>query len=479
MNFISVSFAVFITVLLILLYLVKDVKKHNIILLAANMVFYCLGDLRFILLLLFEIICCYFLALKTGKEKEEGRSGNLYTGIGVVISVFVLLLFKYVAVIGGAIFGEGLGQKLSVLKTLQPLGISFYTFMIISYLVDVYREKMSAEKDFVVVALYVSFFPQIMSGPITKARDFIKQFKVEHPIEKKNVYAGLQIFLTGVVKKVLIADRLAVCSQVIFASPSSYSGMSLLWASLGYMLQIYCDFSGYSDMAIGIAKSLGYELALNFDMPYISKSPSEFWTRWHVSMCKWLQEYVYFSLGGSRKGTVRKYINLFITMMVGSLWHGADIRYLVWGLIFSVAICLGKAYEQVVARIREKRGYTEEDLSVRAKRIRDTIYYLMSFVFMFVITILFKADTLHDTWVIFTRILTAAKGIEYYYVYIFIYLAVAIAATIIGCVKNNMHGFYINMDLDRLAPKFVFLLMIAVVAIFGYFGNSVFIYAQY
>nr|MCR5421141.1 hypothetical protein [Lachnospiraceae bacterium] len=248
MSFLSVKFAIFFIILFIILIRVTDIKKRNILLLTGNFVFYSLGDLRCLLLLAAETAACYFVALKLEREKKQGESGKAYVLVFAAVVVAVLILCK---------------------NFFQPLGISFFSLMIISYIVDVYRGKLSCEHDFTVVALYISFFPHIVSGPITKARDIMGQFKEINPINKKDVYYGIQIFVTGALKKVLIADRLAVCSNAIYSNPMEYSGFSLLLGTICYTVQLYCDFSGYTDMATGIATALGFKLARNFDLPYI------------------------------------------------------------------------------------------------------------------------------------------------------------------------------------------------------------------
>ncbi|MCR5420111.1 MAG: hypothetical protein K6E98_03800, partial [Lachnospiraceae bacterium] len=345
---------------------------------------------------------------------------------------------------------------------------SFFSLMIISYIVDVYRDKLSCEHDFTVVALYISFFPHIVSGPITKARDIMGQFKKINPINKKEVYYGIQIFVTGAFKKVLIADRLAVCSNAIYSNPMEYSGLSLLLGIICYTVQLYCDFSGYTDMATGIATILGFKLAANFDLPYIAKNPTETWKRWHISLSSWLQEYVYISLGGNRKGRLRQYINLMLTMVVGGLWHGFSMTYVMWGIQCGLGLCVHKIYKEIT---RDKPG--SKNLFADFLRILFTyLYFTMG-------TVIFRAGSLRDAFVIFKRILSLAQGVEYYYTYFFVFFALMIIAYSVAAVKNQGHGFYVNLNLEGFWQRVVLIFVILLTVIYGYFGNNVFIYAQF
>lgn len=467
MNFLTLSFAGFYIVLLLLLSRMTNVRARNILLLAGNLIFYSIGDLKFVLLLVAESIGCYLIALKIADEKAKGRTGRGYTGLAVSAAVAILVICKYLMFIGTTLFGSEFEVRFGVLSNMQPIGISFYTLMVISYVVDVYRGKMKAEKDFLSVALYISFFPQIMSGPITKARDLIGQFAEIHPVTRAGVYSGMQIFLTGAFKKVFIADRLAVYSNAIYGNPGMYSGLSIFFGVICYLLQLYCDFSGYTDMATGIAAMMGFRLARNFDLPFLAGSPTETWKRWHISLSSWLQEYVYISLGGNRKGKPRQYLNLVITMVIGGFWHGASWTYILWGLQSGIGLCVHKMYaEHIKPRVKTGAVYTV------FCTLGAYLYFLMG-------SILFRAESAGDIAVIFRRMISGAQGVRYYYSYFFIYLVLVAAAYAVACIRNKGHGFYVNMDLDRFGARVLFLFVALVTVIYGYFGNNVFIYAQF
>ena len=478
MNFLSVEFACFYIILFTLLLFIRDLKKRNAILLLANVVFYSMGDLRSLPILIFEIIMAFFLARKIAAEKKKEGSGKAYAAAGVIITVLILASCKYLLFIGGIVFGSSFGQAHSELGMFQPIGISYYSLMVISYLVDVYRGKMEAEPDFVTVGLYISFFPHIMSGPVTKARKLMNQFKEVHPITKAGVYEGMQIFLTGALKKVLIADRLAVYTNAIYASPAEYSGLSVFFGTISFWVQLYCDFSGYTDMAVGISAIFGYKLARNFDLPFIARNPTETWKRWHMSLSSWLQEYVYFSLGGNRKGTIRQYLNLVITMVLGGLWHGAAWGYVLWGLQSGLGLCIHKLFTTWRKSLMEKPGFSF-DPPMPVRKAADVLSIVLNFFFFLTGSILFRSESFADSLCIFKRIATMAAGVEYYYVYFFIYVGFIIIAFTIACIKNGGHGFYINMNLDRFGPAVLFITAILITVIFGYFGNNVFVYAQF
>lgn len=468
MSFLTPGFAAFYIILLLVLSRTKNINIRNVILLTANLVFYSMGDLRFLLLLIVEISGCYYTAIKIKKEKNCGNTGKGYMRLAVISAVGILIICKYLMFIGTTMFGAGFSERYRGLADIQPIGISFYTLMVISYVVDVYRGEMEAEEDFLLVALYVSFFPQIMSGPITKARELIWQFRELHPITKVSIYSGMQIFLTGVLKKVLIADRLAVCSDAIYSNPSIYSGLSIFLGTVCYTIQLYCDFSGYTDMATGVATMMGFRLAKNFDLPYIAKNPTETWKRWHISLSLWLQEYVYISLGGNRKGKVRQYLNLIITMVVGGLWHGAAWTYIFWGIQCGIGLCVHKIFVEYIKKKKEK----ESGIYSVVSTLGTYLYFLAG-------TIIFRAESTEDALIIFKRIFTLAHGVGYYYVYFFIYFAFVAAAYTVAVMRNNGYGFYVNMNMEHFGSRVLFLFTVMIIVIYGYFGNNVFIYAQF
>ena len=243
---------------------------------------------------------------------------------------------------------EGNFQPLDIIL---PVGISFYTFQSISYVVDVYKGKIGAAKRWIDYLFFLSFFPALVAGPIVRADYFIPQIEKNEKPTKRMVYGGLWLIINGILKKALIADYISQYNDLIFSDPSVYTGVQALMGVLGYTMQIYCDFSGYSDMAIGIALIMGFRLGINFDSPYQSKNLTEFWRRWHISLSSWLRDYVYIPLGGNRKGTIRTYINNFLTMLIGGLWHGAAWKFVFWGAMHGVGLAVHKACKPALSKI--------------------------------------------------------------------------------------------------------------------------------
>ncbi len=224
-----------------------------------------------------------------------------------------------------------------------PVGISFYTFQSISYVVDVYKKRIKPTDNWFDYLFFLSFFPALVAGPIVRADYFLPQLAANNPATKENIWGGFWLVIVGIVKKAVIADYIAQYNDLVFNDPSLYTGVQALMGVLGYTMQIYCDFSGYSDMAIGIALIMGFRLGLNFDSPYQSRNLTEFWRRWHISLSSWLRDYVYIPLGGNRKGTIRTYVNNFLTMLIGGLWHGAAWKFIFWGAMHGAGLAVHKA----------------------------------------------------------------------------------------------------------------------------------------
>ena len=240
-----------------------------------------------------------------------------------------------------------------LLEILLPVGLSFHTFQSLSYTIEVYRRRTPAEHNAGIFALYVMFYPQLVAGPIERPQNVIHQFYEKHYFDYQRVRSGLQLMLWGMFKKVFIADRLASFANVVYNDVHSYSGISLVLATVFFAFQIYCDFSGYSDIALGSAKVMGYDLMLNFDRPYFSKSISEFWKRWHISLSTWFRDYLYISLGGNRVSAPRRYFNLFFTFLISGLWHGANWTYIIWGALNGFYLIVEMAWQNSLTSFRK------------------------------------------------------------------------------------------------------------------------------
>lgn len=332
---------------------------RKFILLAASYFFYGFWNWRF-MFLLFEASLVNYLFGRWIEDCRGPRRRKALLGLGIFFNLAVLGFFKYQGFfmenLSSVLTGLGLSRELPVLEILLPMGISFFTFQGISYIVDVYRKEIPASRSLVDLLLYISFFPQLVAGPIVRARDFMPALREPPPDRKIRAgYAFLLIGL-GLFKKVVIAHYLAVTLvEPVFAMPQSWSTVDLLLGVYGYAVQIYCDFSAYSDMAIGFAALLGFEFRKNFDQPYRARSVTEFWRRWHISLSTWLRDYLYIPLGGNRCGSWRTARNLMLTMLLGGLWHGAAWNFVFWGLLHGCALMVERRSRTLtwMPRLRE------------------------------------------------------------------------------------------------------------------------------
>ncbi len=315
---------------------------------AFSLYFYYKSSGIYFLLLLFVSVADYWIAHALAASRDRVARRQLVV-LSVVINLGMLAYFKYTNFfieMANGLVGEGF---LEFHNIFLPVGISFFVFQSMSYTIDVYRRELQPLNRWIDYLFYLSFFPQLVAGPIVRARDFIPQIGRELLVTREMFGRGIGFIIIGLVKKAIISDYISLnFVDRIFDNPSLYSGFECLMGIYGYALQIYCDFSGYSDMAIGIALLLGFRFPKNFDAPYKSATITEFWRRWHISLSSWLRDYLYISLGGNRRGKVRTYVNLLITMVLGGLWHGAALRFVLWGALHGVALALHKMWLAVV-----------------------------------------------------------------------------------------------------------------------------------
>lgn len=316
------------------IYYLMPVKSRWIVLLVSGVIFYTSVNPWMLFLLGGSILGSYAAAIAisnaAGTKKAKAEFAVSVTALAAVLCLFKYFNF-FIQSMSNFLGKIGLGSEPLVLKLVMPLGISYYTFKIISYLADVYKGKMDAERHFGYYALYVSFFPQIVSGPIERAEHFLPQIKNIVAFDEQLFVCGMEKIILGLFKKLVIADRLEGFVTEVFYNPLSYPGLASAMAMFFYSVQIYCDFSGYSDIVIGMAEMLGIRTKENFHCPYFSKNIQEFWRRWHISLSSWLRDYVYIPLGGGRAGAMRKKRNIIITFLVSGIWHGSGWNFLVWG----------------------------------------------------------------------------------------------------------------------------------------------------
>ena len=308
----------------------------------------------------------------------------------IVLSLSILGYFKYANFFlwNWNAMVEGNFQPLDIIL---PVGISFYTFQSISYVVDVYKKKIEPTRTWLDYLFFLSFFPALVAGPIVRADYFLPQLSKNRRATSDEIWGGLWLIIIGVVKKAVIADYIAQFNDLIFNDPSYYTGVQTLMGVLGYTMQIYCDFSGYSDMAIGIALIMGFKLGINFDSPYQSRNLTEFWRRWHISLSSWLRDYLYIPLGGNRKGTLRTYINNFLTMLIGGLWHGAAWKFIFWGAMHGVGLAVHKACRPILERIPDN-WFTV------------FVSWAITFVYVSLLWVFFRAASFEDSLLIISNI---------------------------------------------------------------------------
>lgn len=379
---------------------------RNIYLLLISYLLYMNWKPSFALVLLFVTAITYFGAKIIEKSPTSKRLSIIFIALGLL----PLLIFKYYNFLNNTLTdllcAANLQFSLPGLNYAIPVGISFFTFQAVGYVFDVYHKRIEAEKNFLHYMLFVSFFPQVTSGPISKASELIPQIKQTHVFDFNKAKEGLQMLLWGMFLKVAIADRLGIYVDTVYSNYIHYSGATCFLASVFYTIQIYDDFAGYSLMAIGIAKTLGFDLVNNFNRPYLATSITEFWKRWHISLTRWLTTHVYINMGGNRCSKVRQYVNIMVTFLVSGLWHGANWTFVVWGAIHGflqiIEKMLGLDPKGKYGQLELDNKFTNAILI--ATKITTT-FLLVSFAWIF-----FRMSTIHDAFNMIGRIFTFAEG---------------------------------------------------------------------
>ncbi len=344
MIFNSWEFFVFLPLVLVLYY-AFDRRAQNLWLLIASYFFYGWWDWRFCSLLLISTLVDYVCGLSMGLRPQQKRGWLM---VSMISNLGILGFFKYfnffVDTAGVALSSLGFEPHLPVLRIILPVGISFYTFQTMSYTIDVYRGHLVPTRSLIDFALYVAYFPQLVAGPIERATHLLKQFAEPRTVTRPMVETGCFLILIGLFRKVVIADGVAPMVNAVFASAATANWMELCAGAGLFAIQIYCDFAGYSDIARGTSRLLGIELMVNFNQPYFSRNITEFWRRWHISLSTWLRDYLYIPLGGNRHGTMATYRNLFVTMLLGGLWHGARWNFVIWGGLHGLYLAIHKLW---------------------------------------------------------------------------------------------------------------------------------------
>ena len=463
-------------------------------LLLSSCVFYMAFIPVYIFILIFTIIVDYIAGIYI--ERSTGKRRKLFLICSIIANILILAVFKYFN-----FFTDNFNALLSLfnihknhlpfLDIILPVGLSFHTFQAMSYTIEVYRGNQKAEKHFGIYALYVMFFPQLVAGPIERPQNLLHQFRTQHYFDYPRVVNGMRLMLWGFFKKIVIADRLSIFVSEVYDQPTQYQGISLVLATVFFAFQIYCDFSGYSDIALGTAEVLGFKLMKNFNRPYFSKSISEFWSRWHISLSTWFRDYLYISLGGNRVSVPRWYFNLFFVFLVSGFWHGANWTFIAWGALHGFYLVFAIISQKRRLNINQSIGIMKNGFVLKIVQIITT-FILVDFAWVF-----FRAKNIKDAIYIITHLLSnipqqliSAARNENFSRHRIIYLNqttyeffIAIAAILF---MESIHYFQRNLELRVYFSKkssffrwVTYALIIYSIILFGEFSNNSFIYFQF
>ncbi len=482
MNFNSLQYLLFLPITLTL-YFVLPKKIKNPMLLVASYFFYACWQPIYACLMLFSTAVTYLSGLLISKKVFGKR--RLWLVLCFIVNLAILFFFKYFN-----FFSSSAAALLNLtcfsveapkLNVLLPVGISFYTFQALGYTADIYRGTVPAEKNFIDYALFVSFFPQLVAGPIERTGNILPQLKRNNKFSFLNLEKGTTLIIWGFFKKVLIADNAAVIVNTVYNAPKEHGALSLIFATVCFALQIYCDFSAYSDIAKGSAKIIGIELMQNFDCPYFAQSIKDFWRRWHISLSTWFKDYLYFPLGGSRKGTLRTLINLIIVFAVSGLWHGAALTFVLWGLLHGIYQVLGIIFMPVKQKLYSIVKKDSPSLVI--------IRTLGTFTLVCIGWIVFRANSVLDLVYIFKTIFTFAGitditittlGLSWKMTAVLFLSAAAMFITELLNRDGRVQKLISQKTIVRYISYFV---IIVAILLFGYYGDGFdmqdFVYFQF
>ena len=405
MLFNSLQFAIFFPVVT-LLYFALPHRWRGSMLLGASCLFYMAFVPAYIGILAITILIDYVAGIRI--EATTGTRRRLWLVLSIASTCAVLFVFKYFDFFNDTIAlaarAMGMSYAVPALRLLLPVGLSFHTFQSLSYVIEVYERRQPAERDFGVYALYVMFFPQLVAGPIERPQNLLHQFRERHRFDYDRVVAGLQLMAWGLVKKIVVADRLAELANRVYDAPREHTGLPLIVGTVAFAFQIYCDFSGYSDIAIGSAQVMGFTLMENFDRPYTARSVAEFWKRWHISLSTWFRDYLYIPLGGNRVARPRWCANLFVVFLVSGLWHGARWTFVVWGALHGAYLVAALLTADARARVRSVLGLERYPALLSAWQTTAT------FALVTVAWVFFRATSLGDAWYVATHLTSGLTG---------------------------------------------------------------------
>ena len=440
---------------------------------------------EYAILLLISTVIDYAAGIQITKSTTQIRK-KIFLWISIISNFGMLFAFKYFT-----FFNESLREVLKLisidfspltLKVLLPVGISFYTFQTLSYTIEVYRGKINAERHFGIYAVYVTFFPQLVAGPIERAANLLPQFFKENKFEYQRAVDGLKLMLWGFFKKIVIADRLAIFVNMVYNQPFEYTGVQLILATVFFGFQIYCDFSGYSDIAIGSAQVMGYSLMDNFKRPYFSKSIAEFWRRWHISLSTWFKDYLYIPLGGNKLSVKRTYINTFVVFLISGLWHGANWTFVIWGALHGFYMVFAMWTKKIRKKFVEIIGLIKFPKFYKLVQVAIT-FFLVTFAWIF-----FRANKMSDAIYVITH---AFINLKTSFIELFLTSSKLSRINVIICIlmilfMECVHLMQRHTEMRKfLSSKAtylrwtIYILLIIAILIFGMFNKTEFIYFQF
>jgi alginate O-acetyltransferase complex protein AlgI len=475
MLFNSIHFALFFVVVTTLYFLLPH-KYRWMMLLASSCYFYMAFIPVYILILGFTIVVDYFAGILL--ETTEGKKRKYWLIASLIANIGVLAVFKYYNFLNDnlSILLNSIGyhNQIPHLGILLPIGLSFHTFQAMSYTIDVYRGNQKAERNFGIYSLYVMFYPQLVAGPIERPQNLIHQFYEKHYFEYERVVEGLKQMLWGLFMKLVIADRLAIYVNAVYNNADQHGGKTLALATVFFAFQIYCDFAGYSNIAIGAAKVMGFKLMTNFNRPYFSRSISEFWKRWHISLSTWFKDYLYISLGGNRVSIPRWYINLFLVFTISGLWHGANWTYIIWGAINGFYL----VFAIVTAKWRKDiNSFLFLD---RFPKLHNALQIGITFLLACFAWIFFRANTTADAFHIAKSIVSFNGSLFVDYAQIIYGISAIIFLLLLEFKMEQKHHQILPLDKNHwLVEHLYYITLIIIILFVGVFDGSQFIYFQF
>ncbi len=479
MLFNSLDFIVFFPIV-VALYFALNHKYRWILLLLASYYFYMCWNYKYVVLILFTTTVNYLAGMGIGYTSSTFRK-KLYLILGVSSSLGVLFFFKYFNFFGDSIntvFQEfNIFYEIPSYNVLLPVGISFYTFQTLSYTIDIYFGREKVEKHFGIFALFVSFFPQLVAGPIERSTNLLPQFYKEHKFSYDNVRDGIAFMLWGFFKKVVIADRLSEYVNVVYNDPSLFGGRHIILATIFFSVQIYCDFSGYSDIAIGTARIMGFNLMTNFRRPYFSLNIREFWQRWHISLSTWFRDYFYIPLGGNRVSKVRYNFNLFATFVVSGLWHGANWTFVIWGGLHGFYLIFAIWTRKIRERLNAITGLSASPGIFKFMQIITT------FILVYFAWIFFRANSLHDALIVIKNTFDFSSSASlnlfatpsnYYIAFVTIFILLVVE------ISEEYYSFFNRLrSIPTMIKWTLLIVMIFSIFVFGVWDEVDFLYFQF